>query len=66
MSNFFPELWELPWVPCRAECVIVHLLCPSTASCADPLYGLTIKQNVIASDAAISAQALWALWNNKW
>lgn len=49
---------ESPWAPCHAQHVIPRLSRPSIASSADPLYGLTTVQNVIASDAAISAQAL--------
>ena len=65
MSNFFPELEGVALTPHHAQHVIPRLSRPSTASSAAPFYSLTIVQNVIASDAAILAQALWTLWNNE-
>lgn len=65
MSNIFPDRREPPWPPHHAQRVVPRLSCPSVAFGAAPLYGLTIVQNVIAFDAAISSQALWTLWNNK-
>lgn len=56
---------ESPRASRHAQRVILHLSHPSIASSAAPLYGLTTVQNVIASDAAILAQAIWTLWNNK-
>lgn len=58
MSNIFLELKELLWALHQARSVALHLSCPATGFGIAALYGLTIAQNVIASDAAVSVQAL--------
>lgn len=66
MSNSFPELEGVALG--SSSCSVSVTLClshPSMRPRAAPLYGLTALQSIIAFDAAIPAQALWTLWNNK-